>query len=160
MNASLRILSSKADSNTWESFTKSELKLESVHQESPLVMRGWAKTSPESAASYKWSTRQPPTPIFCVSDSAPSPLSFYLLFTSGHLELLHAVIQDFSSHFGTTDRVVNFLIGHWCIIFLSLSILALSRGGFLVRCSHIQSALRVPNWVCKQILLRLRGQIT
>ncbi len=35
MSASLRILSSKADSNTWESFTRSELKLESVHQESP-----------------------------------------------------------------------------------------------------------------------------
>ncbi len=32
---SLRILSSKADSNTWESFTRSEKKLESVHQESP-----------------------------------------------------------------------------------------------------------------------------
>ncbi len=29
MTASLRILSSKADSNTWESFTRSELKLES-----------------------------------------------------------------------------------------------------------------------------------
>ncbi len=35
MTASLRILSSKADSNTWESITRSELKLESVHQESP-----------------------------------------------------------------------------------------------------------------------------
>ncbi len=35
MSASLRILSSKADSNTWERFTRSELKLESVHQESP-----------------------------------------------------------------------------------------------------------------------------
>ncbi len=35
MTAGLRILSSKADSNTWESFTRSELKLESVHQESP-----------------------------------------------------------------------------------------------------------------------------
>ncbi len=35
MTGSLRILSSKADSNTWESFTRSELKLESVHQESP-----------------------------------------------------------------------------------------------------------------------------
>ncbi len=35
MTAILRILSSKADSNTWESFTRSELKLESVHQESP-----------------------------------------------------------------------------------------------------------------------------
>ncbi len=35
MTASLRILSSKADSNTWKSFTRSELKLESVHQESP-----------------------------------------------------------------------------------------------------------------------------
>ncbi len=34
MTASLRILSSKADSNTLESFTRSELKLESVHQES------------------------------------------------------------------------------------------------------------------------------
>ncbi len=35
MIASLRIQSSKADSNTWESFTRSELKLESVHRESP-----------------------------------------------------------------------------------------------------------------------------
>ncbi len=35
MTASLRIQSSKADSDTWESFTRSELKLESVHQESP-----------------------------------------------------------------------------------------------------------------------------
>ncbi len=35
MSASLRILSSKADANTWERFTRSELKLESVHQESP-----------------------------------------------------------------------------------------------------------------------------
>ncbi len=35
MTASLRMLSSKADSNTWESFTRRELKLESVHQESP-----------------------------------------------------------------------------------------------------------------------------
>ncbi len=35
MTASLRIQSSKADSNTCEGFTRSELKLESVHQESP-----------------------------------------------------------------------------------------------------------------------------
>ncbi len=35
MTASLRIQSSKADSNTFESFTRSGLKLESVHQESP-----------------------------------------------------------------------------------------------------------------------------
>ncbi len=35
MTASLRILSNKADSNTWESFTRNKLKLESVHQESP-----------------------------------------------------------------------------------------------------------------------------
>ncbi len=35
MTASLRIQSSKADSNTWESFTRSELKLELAHQESP-----------------------------------------------------------------------------------------------------------------------------
>ncbi len=35
LTASLRIQSSKADSNTWESFTRSGLKLESVHQESP-----------------------------------------------------------------------------------------------------------------------------
>ncbi len=35
MAASLRIQSSKADSNTWEGFTRSGLKLESVHQESP-----------------------------------------------------------------------------------------------------------------------------
>ncbi len=35
MTASLRIQSSKADPNTCESFTRSGLKLESVHQESP-----------------------------------------------------------------------------------------------------------------------------
>ncbi len=35
MTASFRIQSRKADSNTWESFTRSGLKLESVHQESP-----------------------------------------------------------------------------------------------------------------------------
>ncbi len=35
MTASLRIQLSKADSNTCESFTRSGLKLESVHQESP-----------------------------------------------------------------------------------------------------------------------------
>ncbi len=35
MAANLRILSRKADSNTWESFTRRGLKLESVHQESP-----------------------------------------------------------------------------------------------------------------------------
>ncbi len=59
MTASLRIQSSKADSNTWESFTRSELKLESVHQESPTFRRlqekGYQATSePEttSEASY------------------------------------------------------------------------------------------------------------
>ncbi len=35
MTVSSRILSSKADSNTCESFTRSGVKLESVHQESP-----------------------------------------------------------------------------------------------------------------------------
>ncbi len=35
MAANVRILSNKADSNTWESFTRSELKLESVHLGSP-----------------------------------------------------------------------------------------------------------------------------
>ncbi len=35
MTASLRIQSSKPDSNTWERLTRSGLKLESVHQESP-----------------------------------------------------------------------------------------------------------------------------
>ncbi len=39
MIASLRILSSKADLNTWESFTRSELKLESVHQDSDIFRK-------------------------------------------------------------------------------------------------------------------------
>ncbi len=59
MTASLRIQSSKADSNTWESSTRSGLKLESVHQESPrsrrLQEKGYQATSePEttSEASY------------------------------------------------------------------------------------------------------------
>ncbi len=43
MTASLRIQSSKADSNTWESFTRSGLKLESVHQES---QTSWGKGLP------------------------------------------------------------------------------------------------------------------
>ncbi len=59
MTASLRILSSKADSNTWESFTRSELKLESVYKESPLLRhlqeKGYQTTSEtetSSEASY------------------------------------------------------------------------------------------------------------
>ncbi len=59
MTASLRIQSSKADSNTWESFTRSGLKLESEHQESTTLRRlqekGYQATSePEttSEASY------------------------------------------------------------------------------------------------------------
>ncbi len=39
MTTSLRILSSKADSVTWESFTRSELKLESVHQDSDIFRK-------------------------------------------------------------------------------------------------------------------------
>ncbi len=45
MTASLRILSSKADSNTWESFTRGELKLESVHQESPRSDIFWKRAT-------------------------------------------------------------------------------------------------------------------
>ncbi len=54
MTASLRILSSKADSNTWESFTRSELKLESVHQESPrsdIFRKRATKTTSETETS-------------------------------------------------------------------------------------------------------------
>ncbi len=91
---------------------------------------------------------------------------FHLLFTS---ELLHAVIQDFSSRFGTVGRIVNFLIGHCCIVtemyyfhvFLSLSVLSLSRGAFLVRCRHIQS-MRCEYQIefASKYLLSLSGQIT
>ncbi len=76
---------------------------------------------------------------------------FDLLFTSEHLEQ-HAAIQDFSSRFGTFDRIVNCLIAqfpncHCCIVremyylhvFLSLSVFARSRGAFLCAHSHIQS---------------------
>ncbi len=58
MTASLRILSSKADSNTCESFTRSGLKLESVHRVTTLRRlqeKGYQATSePEttSEASY------------------------------------------------------------------------------------------------------------
>ncbi len=59
MTASLRILSSKADSNTWESFTRSELKLESVHQESrrsdifrKRAYQATSETETSSEASY------------------------------------------------------------------------------------------------------------
>ncbi len=39
-DASLRILSSKADSNTWESFIRSELKLESITERTGLLISG------------------------------------------------------------------------------------------------------------------------
>ncbi len=56
MTTSLIILSSKANSNTWESFTRSELKLESVHQESPCSdifrKRNTSETETSSEASY------------------------------------------------------------------------------------------------------------
>ncbi len=73
------------------------------------------------------------------------------LFTSANLELLHTATQDFSLCFGTVDRIVNFLIGHCCIItqmyyfqvFLSHSVLVLS---FSVRSqSHQRRALWVSN---------------
>ncbi len=59
MTASLRILSSKADSNTCESFTRSGLKLESVHQESPrsgrLQEKGYQATSePETMSEVSY----------------------------------------------------------------------------------------------------------
>ncbi len=58
MTASLRILSSKADSNTWESFTRSELKLESVHQESPRsdIFRKRATSPSETETTSEAST--------------------------------------------------------------------------------------------------------
>ncbi len=72
---------------------------------------------------------------------------FDLLFTSVHLQL-NAAIQDFSSRFGRVDIIANSLIGHCCIvtemyylhIFLSLLVLAGSKGAFLCAHSHIQSA--------------------
>ncbi len=73
------------------------------------------------------------------------------------------MIQDFSSLFGTVDRIVNFLIGHCCIvtkmyyfhIFLSHSVLVLS---FTVRSvtSRVRAASTKSN---KQILLRFSSQI-
>ncbi len=57
MTASLRILSSKADSNTWESFTRSELKLESVHQESGLPSHFWTRDNVRSILPGLWRKR-------------------------------------------------------------------------------------------------------
>ncbi len=54
MTASLRILSSKADSNTCESFTRSGLKLESVHQVTTLrhlQEKGYQATSETETTS-------------------------------------------------------------------------------------------------------------
>ncbi len=84
---------------------------------------------------------------------------FDRLFTSAHLELLHAAIQDFSSRFATVDRIVHFLIGHCCILTI-YSYVFLSRwyscSPFLCTQSHLRRVLRVSN---KQSLLRLSGQI-
>ncbi len=65
MSTSLRIQSSKADSNTCESFTRSGLKLESVHQESPRsdVFRKratkpfWTETTSEATLPGLWRKR-------------------------------------------------------------------------------------------------------
>ncbi len=65
MTASLRIQSSKADSNTWESFTRSGLKLESVHQESPrsdvfrkrLPSHFWTRDNVRSVLPGLWRKR-------------------------------------------------------------------------------------------------------
>ncbi len=63
MTASLRILSSKADSNTWESFTRSGLKLESVHQESQtssgkgLPSHFWTRDNVRSILPGLWRKR-------------------------------------------------------------------------------------------------------
>ncbi len=60
MTGSLRILSSKADSNTCESFTRSGLKLESVHQESPrssgkgLPSHFWTRDNVRSVLPGLW----------------------------------------------------------------------------------------------------------
>ncbi len=50
--------------NSWK--LKTSQFLHGQHTHWTLVMRGWDKTSPESAASNKLSTRQPPAPIFFV----------------------------------------------------------------------------------------------
>ncbi len=65
MTASLRIQSSKADSNTCESFTRSGLKLESVHQESPrsdvfrkrLPSHFWTRDNVRSVLPGLWRKR-------------------------------------------------------------------------------------------------------
>ncbi len=97
-----------------------------------------------------------------VGDSSVPRLLSLTLFTSAHLVLLHAAIHwYFSSCFGTANRIVNCLIGHCCIVtkmyyfhvFLSPSVLALSRDAFLCAHNHIQSAC------CEQSLFRLSGQI-
>ncbi len=63
-----------------------------------------------------------------------------LLFRLVHLELLHAALQDFSSHFGAVDRIVNFLIGHCCIV-TEIYYFHVSCSLFLCAYSHIQGAL-------------------
>ncbi len=68
MTASLRIQSSKADSNTCESFTRSELKLESVHQESPSVLSGlWRKITQWSKVLFSDESK------FCISFGNQGP---------------------------------------------------------------------------------------
>ncbi len=65
MTASLRIQSSKAYSNTWECFTRSGLKLESVHQESPrsdvfrkrLPSHFWTRDNVRSVLPGLWRKR-------------------------------------------------------------------------------------------------------
>ncbi len=58
MTASLRILSSKVDSNTWESFTRSELKLESVRQESLLKQKHRQKHLTWAKEKKNWTVAQ------------------------------------------------------------------------------------------------------
>ncbi len=90
MTASLRIQSSKAYSNTWECFTRSGLKLESVHQESPrsdvfrkrLPSHFWTRDNVRSVLPGLWRKRTQWSKVlfsdeskFCISFGNQGPES-------------------------------------------------------------------------------------
>ncbi len=99
MTASLRIQSIKADSNTRESFTRSGLKLESVHQESPRsdVFRKRA-TKPllnqrQRQKHLTWAVEKKNWIWAAMSSAGVGPLCFLKSTVNA------AIYQDFLEHF-------------------------------------------------------------
>ncbi len=118
MTASLRILSSKADSNTWESFTRSGLKLESVHQESPRSDVFWNRNNVRSILP---GLRRKITGLLLSGPKSSFQIKVNFAF---HLEimLVHCVLSSPKSMQPSTRRFWSTLCFHLLTRFMQMLI--------------------------------------